>query len=170
MANNCYFDMKIKGGKENCFKFFKKMESYDEENHFYRINPEIYDEGFEDGEYHLCINGDCAWSIETCCRASGYANGKDLFEINTHDLGLKLEVFSEEPGCDFQEHYVYENGHCLENECVDWHEYFWNSEEQTFEEYKREMGDYLPDNLTERDFSEEGYCYVGGFGEWSFSI
>ncbi len=172
MANNCWYEMLIKGTQENCYNFLKKMKSYDENDHFYRIfDACVVDEG-HDGEsnYFMVISGDCAWSLDSCCRASGYSNGIDLFSVNTKAFKLKLEAYSEEPGFEFQEHYIYDNGKCIICECVDYAEWFWDRSEQTFEEYKKEMGECLPSSLTERDFNEEGYYYAGGFGDWSFEI
>lgn len=119
MANNCEYSIKIKGTRENCYKFLNKMTDYDEPNHFYRMFSAIdsAEEGTDDN-FEMRIYGDCAWSLESCCRASGYSNGVDLFAVNTKDLDLELEAWSRETGFDFDEHYIYKKGECLESECL----------------------------------------------------
>lgn len=146
------------------------MKSYDEENHFYRIfGADIFETGDEGNNYFVKICGNCAWSIESCGRASGYSGGKDLFEINTRDLHLSVEVYSEEPGFEFQEHYLYKDGECIVNECVDWEEIYWDrADYKTFEEFKEDFD--IEEGVTENDFDDEGYYHKGGFKEWDFSI
>lgn len=173
MANNCYFEMLIKGTKESCEEWVKRMCSHNEPNHFYRIfTCEVYESEYIDeakNEYMMEICGDCAWSLESCCRASGYSNGIDLFAVNTKELNLRMEVFSEETGMCFQEHYIYDRGICKADECVDYHEYWYTeSEYGSFEEYKKIYK--IPDEITEEDFDENGICKVGGFDEWEYSI
>lgn len=127
MANNCLYVMKVVGKKENCEKWLKKMNDYEEENHFFRIfSTEICDEG----EDFIEISGDCAWSIETCCRAGGYSQGTDLLEINSRDLDLVVEIYSQECGMAFEEHYLYKKGECIVDECTDWFETY---NEETYE-------------------------------------
>ena len=170
MANNCYFEMKIKGTKANCEAWYKKMTSCDELNHFYRIfSADIYNEGGTDKEYYMCIAGDCAWSLETCCRASGYSEGTDLFAVNTQGLNLVMEAYSSEPGCAFQEHYIYNRGNCLKDACVDYYEVHYNADDYyDFEAFKREYD--IPDEVTEDDLDEGGNYCEGGFKDWIFTI
>lgn len=125
MANNCDYNMRVRGTKENVYEFHKRMRDYDSPNHLFRMfAADIYDEfQNEDGTTTIDIGGYCAWSIESCCRASGYSNGVDLFEVNTRELGLKLECWSNEEGMCFQEHYLYDNGECQISDSVDWHVY-----------------------------------------------
>ncbi|MDO4469832.1 MAG: hypothetical protein Q4C84_08315 [Bacillota bacterium] len=170
MANDCQYEMKIKGTKSNCKEWLKKMQSYDEKNHFWRIfEAEVYDEDGSEEDYYMVIAGDCAWSLESCCRASGYSDGIDLFEINTKELALEMEVYSSEPGLCFEEHYHYKNGNCLIAECVEaFYEniYLYN----TFEEFKECLieRDAKFKTLKEDEAMEE-YKF-GGFSSWEFSI
>ena len=124
MPNYCNYTMKIKGMKEKCDRWLDKLRDYDEDNHFWRIfESEVYDEGGTENDYYMCISGYCAWSLESCCR-SGYTE-EDLFEKNTRQFGLVMEAWSEEPGIGFQEHYIYNKGDCIKDECVD--AAFWSS-------------------------------------------
>lgn len=164
MPNLCYYEMKIKGTKENCEQWVRKMESYDEPDHFFRMFSPIECDGEgTDDDYSMKIWGDCAWSLESCCR-SGYTN-EDLFAKNTKALNLDMEVFSQEEGCEFQEHYIYKKGECICDECVDWEEYYYDTcEFDTFEKFKTEYD--LPSDLTEDDLDEGEYYHVGGFEDW----
>lgn len=170
MPNYCEYEMKVRGKKENCQKWLQKMKSYDEPNHFWRMFDPIYisDEGGTDDDYFMVFAGDCAWSLETCCRDSGYSGGVDLFEVNTRELHLKMEAYSSEPGCEFQEHYIYIDGECEVDDCVEWHEWYYDESDGTFEEWKKMYG--LPDYLSEDAFDEDGYYHEGGFSYWGFHI
>ena len=170
MANNCCFEMKIKGTKANCEAWYKKMTAYDEPNHFHRIfSADIYDEDGTDTEYYMCIVGDCAWSLEPCRRESGYSEGTDLFAVNTQGLNLVMEAYFSEPGCALQEHYIYNRGNCLKDECVDYYEVYYNADEYyDFEAFKREYD--IPDEATEDDLDEDGNYCEGGFEDWIFTI
>lgn len=167
MPNYCDYDMKIIGSKKDCDEFVKRLKSYDEPNHFWRIfEATVYDEkivgenGSNDVAY--CIFGYCAWSLESCCRASGYSDGVDLFEVNTRDLNLKLEAYSREPGIEFEEHFIYDHGKCIADECVDICVYWWDRDEYpTYE-------DYLADNKgapPENQFDGNDEAITGGFGD-----
>lgn len=169
MPNSCIYEMKIRGSHENCNMWLNRMTLYNEQDHFYRIfDVQILEEGGTELDYYMILAGDCAWSLDTCCRANGYSNGFDLFALNTRGLSLKMEAYSSEPGIGFQEHYIYEYGECLEDECRDMREWFWDKYEYPdFKDFKAEED--LPDGIEESDF-EEG-CYIqGGFPEWRYEI
>ena len=59
-------------------------------------------------------------------------------------LNLDMEVYSEEPGCGFQEHYVFADKVLVVNESVDY-----------TEEYDEENDEWVSE---------------GGFEDWSFEI
>ena len=167
MSNLCSYSMRIKGERENVYEFHKRMEDYDMPNHLWRIfEADIYDEcENEDGTITIDVAGSCAWSIESCCRASGYSEGVDLFEVNSRELNLEIESWSDECGCAFQEHYHYKNGECLIDESVEWHEYYYDEDDyESFEEFKKELD--LPDDVTEDDLVDGCYYYDGGFDNY----
>ena len=167
MPNYCFYSMKIKGTKKSCEEWLYKMRYYNHNNHFYRIfEADIIDEGGYENDYYMVISGNCAWSLESCCRGSGYAES-DLFAINSKELRIIMEAYSEEPGCCFQEHYVYKKGECEVDECVEWKEIYWDEDEYSFEEWKEKFN--IPDEVTE-DYLYENYYTTGGFEEWNFEI
>lgn len=173
MANNCFYQITVVGEKASCEEWLRRMKDYDARNHFYRMfivevdNEEV----LTNGDYKMQISGDCAWSLESCCRASGYSHGVDLFAVNTEELGLDMEAYSEECGLEFAEHYIYKHGECVVDDVEDFREYFWDRVQfKTYEEYK----DYYIEQYEETPpdenmFDEDGVCKVGGF-EWTDSI
>lgn len=163
MPNYCDFAMKVVGKKTDCRTFMSKLKSYSVPNHFWRIfEANGYDEETHGDQTSLYIEGYCAWSLESCCRASGYSKGVDLFDVNTRELNLKLEAFSSEYGMGFEEHYIYDNGECKACECIDVTEYFWDRTEfPTYQEFKEEY----PDAPPEEKFDLEDSVVVGGYGD-----
>ena len=171
MANNCFYAMKIVGKKENCDRWVELMENYDLENHFWHMfNVDVYEEETTtDGDTVMYLNGDCAFSIESCCRASGYSEGVDLLAVNSKALNLIVEIWTEEYGIGFQEHYVYKNGECLVDACEEAQEWFWNGDEYpTYEDFKNVHPD-APDE-DEFDGPDSWGPVKGGFKnycEWT---
>jgi hypothetical protein len=160
--------MRIKGNKDNVNEFHKRMSDYDMPNHLWRMfETDIYDE-YDNGDGTITIDvaGSCAWSIESCCRTSGYSNGIDLFEVNSKELNLEIESWSDECGMCFQEHYVILKGDLVCDECVDWCEYYL-CDYETKEDAERELEIEITDEEWEGD---EDFISRGGFGDWDFSI
>ncbi len=163
MPNYCNYDMKITGSKEGCYALLNCMRSYDDPNHFWRIfSSDVYDESGDEEEHVLYVCGDCAWSLETCCRASGYSGGVDLFDVNCARFNVCLEAYSREPGMQFEEHYIYDNdGECMLDECRDIEVFWWDKGE--FPEYTDYLKD-CPDAPPESAFDDTNEVYRGGFG------
>ena len=138
MPNYCNYEMKIKGSKDAIKRVLECLKAdYDYEEgkpthkHFFRVfevyeNKEMKDNG--DGTFTQLVWGDCAWSVH-CCMCSGgtYYNdckksnpdtfmGTDLVE---QSQDCEIEVFSEEEGMEFSEHYIFKNGECLCDDTVD---------------------------------------------------
>ena len=159
MANLCDFSMLVKGKKENIEKFYSALTQKTCEAWMGRgADAEI---NYDDDENAL-ISGYCKWSISSSLiddavsmekqRTTGKGRWYWEDEIKNVKLfitlyeaceryNVNMEVFSEEPGCCFAEHYKYENGN-IEEEIREFHE-----------EYDEETGDYLGSNGGyERDF------------------
>ena len=174
MPNLCSYLLKVKGSKENCEKFHAIMEDYDLPKHFWRVfEADIFNEEETEDGYVMEIGGSCAWSVRSCmCKGVfTYANehpdnGTSLLEQSL-ELGLEIEVYSEECGVGFMEHYHYKNGEELENECEDYTTFWWDRDEHsTFEEFCKE---YNLSGITENDLNDNDEYCVGGF-EWVFSF
>jgi hypothetical protein len=87
-----------------------------------------------------------------------------LFEA-CEEWELAVEVYSEECGCEFQEHYIIENEDILCNDCVDYYE-FCLDDFETKEEAEEEYGIII----TDEEWESGGYISRGGFEEWIFTI
>ena len=159
MANLCSFSMQIKGSKDGIKRFYEAMTQ--EKDVWMGRGADCYIE-FED-DNTASINGSCKWSIQSALidnamsmdyqkkTGEGYWSWDEesqkrdyitLFEA-CKKYHVNMEVYSEEPGCEFQEHYKYENG-CELEDCVDYSE-----------EYDEETDEYIS---------------TGGYGSWDFDL
>ena len=161
MANLCCFTMKIVGKKENVEEFTKMMKREGEfkENGLGRV----YDfditepDQLSDGTLLVLGSGSCAWSV-WCAMMQEYRSPRPSLESESKRLDLVMEVFSEEPGCAFQEHYFINKGVLETDETEEYHE-FWKD---GYDE--EDWNDVLKENeLTEDDMNEDGFIAVGGF-------
>ena len=145
--------------------------------HLCRIfSSDITDTEEKDGFFAVEVAGDCAWSVNSCMFDESYASwrgaklgeqnpshfkdwqGKDCFTkefvtmpILCKRLGIGVEIWSREPGCAFQEHYmVGHNGKVCCDEVVYWH-VGWDVDDD---------GNYLEPN-PEKD--EGGFDNYGGY-------
>lgn len=187
MPNYCNYSMCVVGTQENIEEFIKVMKAdYDYNNmefghdrHMFRVFEAECDEIEEryDGRYQVVINGYCAWSVASCMLEDGYYKRfeqefADNFRgttlvIESKILNLDIEVFSEESGCCFQEHYVIKKGDFVCEEDVEWQE-IWIEEYETKEAAEQD----LEMTITDEEWAaaqEEGYFTRGGF-EWDFEI
>ena len=185
MPNYCGYSMCVKGTKENIEEFIKVIKAdYDynsmkftHDRHFYRVFEAYYDEIEEmcDGTYQVIINGDCAWSVNTCMFENGYylrskAEHKEncrgtTIPIESERLNLDIEIFSEECGMCFQEHYIVSKGVIHVDDCVDWYEYCKDDYET-----KEEAEEDLEIEITDEEWNNnDSYIVRGGF-DWDFTI
>lgn len=132
MPNYCDYEMKIKGSKEAiarvlaCLKAdYNYNEGKPEHKHFFRVF-QAEEEGEPtknpDGTYTLIVWGDCAWSVSSCMLDGGFSyyqaikkDYPDIFMGTTlveQSKDCEIEVFSEEPGMGFSEHYIFKYGKC----------------------------------------------------------
>ena len=163
MANICDFNMVVKGKKENIEQFINMM-SQDGTVWMGRgaMVNRIDIEEVENGKYRYLIDGDTKWSVKSSMILNAvsmrenpdmwyFGDGVDktklsfvtLFEA-CEQLELSMEVYSEELGDGFQEHYLFDEGQLMINEIVEY-----------TEEYNEET---------------EEYESSGGFDSWDFEI
>ena len=185
MANNCFYSMYVKGTKDNVEDFIKVIKSnydygtmeFEYDRHMFRVFSA--DEGelevLDNDTYGVVINGDCAWSVASCMLEGGYySRCKDSYGENfrgttltreSEILNLEIEVFSEECGMCFQEHYIVRYGVLEVNEYVDWYEYFLDDYET-----KEEAEEDLEIKITDEEWEMREIITRGGFGTWDFTI
>ena len=135
--------MRIVGKKAAVDEFIKVVESdyhYSDEGvyrgsydrHLSRIfNREVTSYIAEaSGQCAAEISGDCAWSVYSCMTEGGYFSRRffedysdrshaTTLKLESGKLGLEIEVFSEESGLGFREHFLYDNGETIIDECFD---------------------------------------------------
>ena len=193
MPNYCNYSMCVIGEKESVEEFIKIIQadydygtmefSYD--RHFFRVFEADYDEIENLGEdhgndvYQVIINGYCAWSVSSCMFDTGeycyYQELKKRFPdefrgttilAESERLNLSVEIFSEECGMCFQEHYTIIDGKIIEDECVDYYEYYLRDYET-----KEEAEEELEIEITDEEWNgPDDFISRGGFDSWEFTI
>lgn len=119
MPNYCFYEIRVKGSKQNIDTFKNIIEYNNEQEHFHRVFDftEYSYEEMADGSYQLDGCGECAWSIEHCFLNSNPSNPTlTNLQMVSKNYNLQIEIIGEESGCQFAEHYCYVNGNCLAHE------------------------------------------------------
>lgn len=188
MPNYCDYSMCVKGTKENVEEFIKVIQAdydygtmeFSHNRHLFRVFEANYDEVEElcNNTFQVVINGYCAWSVASCMfnnHDSSYYNSLKAqypnnfrgttLPIESERLNLDIEVYSEECGMCFQEHYIILKGNVVCNECVEWCEYCLD-DYNSREEAERE----LEISITNAEWKEGGFISRGGFDDWDFEI
>lgn len=180
MANYCNYSMRVQGKEEDVEEFITIIKSdycYDKngncnvERHFWRVfDAYVVDDETVDGIRSVIIDGYCAWSVYSCMCDGKFTyqndhpdwNGTTL-QMESERLQLAIEVFSEEPGCCFMEHYVTVKGKYLVEEEYEWHEYCLSDFDGDIDALNKCCGT----SFTAEDFKNEDYVSIGGI-EWEF--
>lgn len=181
MANLCSFCMCVKGTHDNIEKFYNAMS---QNGNVYMGRGAEADIEYEDEENKAFITGCCKWSVQSAMVNNAismretpsmwyWGDDTDATELEFITLweackkwNLDMEVYSEEAGCCFQEHYVVVNGDLICDECVDYYEY-WIDEFENKEDAEKEYGIEITD---EEWNSGESFISRGGFEDWDFDI
>ena len=182
MANICDFSMRVRGQKDDIEKFYNAMIQKGNAYMGRGADAEIQYE--DEGEYYTAwINGWCKWSIQSALIDNAismrtepnmwyFGDSVDVSKIEFVTLieacrkyNVDMEVFSEEPGCCFQEHIMVINGDVVIDDCVEFNEY-WIDDFDTKEEAEEE----LEIKITDEEWNEGECIRRGGFGEWEFEI
>ena len=179
MANLCSFSMCVNGTHDNIEKFYNAMS---QNGNMYMGRGAEADIKYEDEECKAFIDGWCKWSIQSALVDNAismrtepniwyWGDGVDVSTLEFITLweacerwNLEIEVYSEEPGCCFQEHYMYVDGE-MSCDCVEQNEY-------CLDDYKskEEAEQDLSINITDEEWNDGGFINRGGFGEWEFQI
>lgn len=128
MANSCEFNMKATGKKKDIERLYNML-NYDESEKYYfsRIFDCFYpyEDSFlnakDNEKTSAFIYGCCAHSLKSSMLRDDCGDDGCLISIDRASklLSLKIEVVSEEPGLNFTEYYVIDNGKILVSECND---------------------------------------------------
>lgn len=166
MANNCEFSMRITGGKKGIEEMISmlKWEGQFKNNGLGRVYcfETLQIQPTEiNGVYTVDGHGYCAWSVLTAMRYE-YCNSS--LESETKRLGLVVEIYSSEPGFQFQEHCLIVKGVVVMDEVVDYNEYRADgASENELEDLCRILGYSSKEELMNR-VNENGDVCAGGFG------
>lgn len=181
MANICDFSMKVRGKHEDIEKFYNAMM---QKGNIYMGRGADAEINYDDEDGSALINGWCKWSVVSALVTNAESmrseperwywgegvNVNDLEFITLfgacHKWNLIVEVYSEESGCCFQEHYICDKGAIICDECVEWNEYCIEDYE-TKEEAEAELGIEITD---EEWNSGDTFIGRGGFESWDFEI
>lgn len=128
-----------------------KLESITGPRHMFRVFEAYVDRDLDEANASY-ITGYCAWSVYSCMFKGDYTYYDRFIKENynnkyigfkgttlpdeSKNLNLKIEVYSEESGCAFMEHFLIDNGEILIEDCVDI-EY-----EEVLDEKGRETGEW----------------------------
>lgn len=152
MANMCEVDIRIAGEKDKVEEFITELPLFDK---FY------VDERKEKGNLIQVTGcGDVKWSIKSALKSGCY----DGFVLKDEckRLNLACEIFSSEPGCQFQEHFLFAKNKVVIDKCVNYEEYY--PAELSYErrlELSKEKG---IDMSTIQKYADEEECMkFGGF-------
>jgi hypothetical protein len=182
MANICSFSMKVVGDHKNIESFYKALT---QEGKIYMGRGADADIDYEDG--HAMIYGSCKWSIISALidnaidmrtNPKGWYWGEDtdpstLEFVTLYEACAKwqldMEVYSEECGCQFQEHFICRKGEVKLQECIDWEEYDvydYETKEEAEEDLEVE---FTNEEWANRDANDGRICR-GGYECWDFEI
>ena len=173
MANLCDIDMHARGTRKHLEQFIDALTQKD--NIWIGRGAEVNvsyndDEDLSNAE----IFGYCKWSIVSALIDNAISmrqhpekwytgTDKDLTFITLDEASkiydLDIEAYSNEPGCEFEEHYLIRKGIIEKDECVDYQEYFkcdFDTKEDFEKTYKIEVTDEEWDD-------DSDYISRGGF-------
>lgn len=180
MANICSFQMCVRG---NCGDIEKFYDAMCQKGNIYMGRGAEAEIEFE-SEDRAFITGWCKWSIQSALidNAESMRSNPDRWwwgdDVDPKNLefitlweackkwNIDMEVYSEECGCCFQEHYVCVDGDIVCEECVEWNEYLLEDYE-TKEDAEADYGTTFTD---EEWANKDERVTRGGFENWDFEI
>lgn len=175
MANLCSFELhaRAKVLKEDVLTEMKRKFGVDPERNpqeMFGVLDTHLDEYKLVGDFYVMqIWGECKWSVAS----SFYEELNKWAEQN----GVDIEIYSEENGVGFQEHFKWVNGRIVDQRCRDMLEFH---VDDIMDDEDGEL-DYLFENklckeacCTKDNYQsfadDDGYIRFGGFKEWNFEF
>lgn len=164
MANCCAYDMRITGGFDEVKELISMLHWQGKGanpglGRLFSIELDPIEETKVPGVFMVYLSGDCADSVRSSMRDDGVRYPS--LESESKRLGLVVEVFSSEPGCEFQEHVLISKGEILANECVSYKEYFVD-EYESIEKYNEANGT----SFTQDMVNCNGEVIIGGLSNY----
>lgn len=131
MANYCDFELRAVGNENDIMSFEKYMNRVmlKEISPFPRwVDIDVIShKHLLDNKMEVEIVGTCAWSVYTAMRDRDYVNEETL-ESLSELYNIEIEVYSEESGCQFQEHFYVDKGNIVIDDCEDWAIYYFEDQ------------------------------------------
>jgi hypothetical protein len=173
--------MKVRGERDNIEKFYNAMM---QQGNVYMGRGADASIDYDDEDGTAQIEGWCKWSVASAMVSNAvsmrtepntwyWGDGVDSSSLEFVTLfeackkwNIDMEVYSEEPGCCFQEHYLVIDGDIVCDDCTEWNEYCIEDFE-TKEEAESELGIEITD---EEWNSGDIFISRGGFEYWDFEI
>ena len=187
MANWCTAEIHVKGRKMDVDEFINILDAqynyhtmtFSHIPHFYRIfECDILDEFDNDAFKYSCILIECAWSVYSCLfdgpytYYGDYKNDENHKNRHTNILevskkhNLEIEIYSEEPGMCFKEHYHIKNGELLIDEEFPFYEIYID-EYDNYEEFCKDYSQDACNSITEEVFNkakkDDNFISVNGY-------
>ena len=178
MANLCSLLMKVRGNKEDIIQFHKAL---NQEGKIWMGRGAETDLTLEE-DGAAFMSGTCKWSVISALVDNAismrteperwyHPPGEEEHEYITlfeacKKWNLIMEVYSEECGCEFQEHYICDKGDVICEECVEWHEY----DLYDYETKEEAEADYDTKFTDEEWANKDERVTRGGFDSWDFEI
>ena len=111
MANICYVEGRVWAPMKNKIRdFISWLGRYK----MLQVEEIEEIEKLENGLYSQKFVGDCKWSIESSINNRGDGKG----DLTTKTKGIIVELWSQENGMGFEEHYVVENNSITTNDSI----------------------------------------------------
>lgn len=130
MANNCFYTMKAVAKDENALKRLHKIMNYeDPEYYMYRVfSCDIDEDLHQDGEFYVAqFAGDVAWGCNSWFESDERPDDKIengahyiTLDLLCQRLGIAVEVYGEEAGCQFQQWYRCDHNGEVESDSAEW--------------------------------------------------
>lgn len=172
MANLCCYELNAVGRKE-CIDYLVNVLNahYNYTKNEFNFKEHVYRNDVSDYEIdncgmmsHIQLWGECAWSVLCCMIDNKHSELNRIVSLQelSKRYGLYIEIWSEEPGIGFKEHFKIINGNLIINECHDmnthiiagfnnYNEYVKDCEEYNMQPMPKEQFDY---------YLSVGECYV----------
>lgn len=187
MPNYCDFKMKVRGYPESVNEFVKLIQAdYSHAKggygykgrHLFRVfEADVVEETIPNKRFvDVVLSGYCAWSVY-CCMMEGPHTYLDAIDDKDREhgtslikeaktLNLAIEVYSDEPGMGFEEHYLISNSYfnpVLINEEKEVESY-WLENYETVEEFNEENNKRMDEDYFKLLKENEMEYKEGGFG------
>ncbi len=167
MANCCHFLMKIAGREEAVLEFIRMLQWKEEFSthglghvQAFEVDEDTAEHSVHNDAYYAVEGaGDCDWSLKLALQ--DYKFRPLAKEVER--LGLAIEAYSSEPGCEFQEHLFIDRGKILIDDCVHYEEYMIDGAEE------EQLQELLEEKSLTREQLKAAVDHNGDYCEGGFS-